>query len=202
MVALVGRSGSGKSTLADLLTGLQVPGEGQILVDGTPLSELDMRQWRRMIGYVPQDTVLFHDSILANVTLGDPDLGREAAEQALKRAEAWDFVAALPEGLETVVGERGGRLSGGQRQRVALARALVRAPKLLILDEATSALDPQTEQSICTTLQHLSRELSILAISHNDAIVKVADHVYELEHGQLVLRPGPAADGAKALSGS
>ena len=188
MVSLVGRSGSGKSTLADLLTGLQRPEKGEILIDDSPLSELDLEAWRRMIGYVPQETVLFHDTILANVTLGDPALGREAAAAALKRAEAWDFVSEMPGGLDTVVGERGGRLSGGQRQRIALARALVRNPKLLILDEATSALDPETERSICATLRHLSGELTILAISHNQALVDIADRVYELHQGTLTAR--------------
>lgn len=193
MVSLVGRSGSGKSTLADLLTGLQQPDRGEILIDGMPLSTIDLEAWRRMIGYVPQETVLFHDTILANVTLGDPALGREAAEAALKRAEAWEFVSALQSGLDTVVGERGGRLSGGQRQRIALARALVRNPRLLILDEATSALDPETERSICTTLQHLSREFTILAISHNQALVDVADRVYELDQGRLAAHPDAEA---------
>ncbi|MGF1631583.1 MAG: ABC transporter ATP-binding protein [Kiloniellaceae bacterium] len=199
MVSLIGRSGSGKSTLADLLTGLQVANSGEIYIDGEPLHKIDILAWRRMIGYVPQDTVLFHDTVLANVTLGDPELDRKAAETALNRAEAWDFVTAMPNGLDTLVGERGARLSGGQRQRIALARALVRNPALLILDEATSALDPKTERSICATLKHLSRELTILVISHNQALVDVADRVYELENGMLTMRPDPV-DGPAALS--
>ncbi len=200
MVSLIGRSGSGKSTIADLLTGLQTPDGGEILIDGISLAKLDVLAWRRMIGYVPQDTVLFHDSVLANVTLGDPDLTREDAELALKRAEAWEFVSSMPNNLDTVVGERGSRLSGGQRQRVAIARALVRQPKLLLLDEATSALDPTTERSICSTLKRLSQDLTILAISHNEALVATADHVYELESGQLTVGTSLAGADPEALS--
>ena len=200
IVSLVGRSGSGKSTFADLLTGLQVAQAGEIHVDGVSLSDLDIRAWRQMLGYVPQETILFHDTVLANVTLGDSDVSQDAAEVALRRAEAWDFVATLPEGLDTVVGERGSRLSGGQRQRIALARALVRNPKLLILDEATSALDPETERSICRTLKRLSRDLTILAISHNRALVDIADFVYELQDGKLVAFETASAASPSAIS--
>src|SRR5690606_38977597 len=148
MTVLIGPSGAGKTTVIDLVIGLIRPQSGSIRVDGLDLTGIDLRAWRRLIGYVPQDTVLLHDSILHNVTLGDPALTTADAEQALRAAGIWDFVAALPEGLYTQVGERGGKLSGGQRQRVAIARALVNEPRLLILDEATSALDPTSEQEI------------------------------------------------------
>jgi ATP-binding cassette subfamily C protein len=181
---LVGPSGAGKTTIIDLLTGLLQPQSGAILIDGTSLQELDTRAWRQMIGYVPQETVLLHDTILHNVTLGDPALGEADAERALKEAGAWEFIAMLPQGMNSSVGERGGKLSGGQRQRIMIARALVHRPRLLILDEATSALDPASEAAICQTLEQLRGELTILAISHQTALVNAADRVYRLEKGQ------------------
>jgi ATP-binding cassette subfamily C protein len=184
LTMLVGPSGAGKTTIIDLLTGLLQPQSGAILIDGTSLQELDTRAWRQMIGYVPQETVLLHDSILHNVTLGDPALGEADAERALKAAGAWEFIARLPEGMNSTVGERGGKLSGGQRQRIMIARALVHRPGLLILDEATSSLDPDSEAAICQTLEQLRGELTILAISHQTALVRAADHVYRLEKGK------------------
>ena len=183
LTTLVGPSGSGKTTIVDLTIGLLQPRQGRILVDGTPLQEIDIKLWRSMIGYVPQDTILLHDTILHNVTLGDPALSIEDAEQALRAAQAWDFVSRLPQGLETDVGERGGRLSGGQRQRIVIARALVNHPKLLILDEATSALDPESEEAVRQTMEALKGQLTILAISHNRAMVQAADHVYQMMDG-------------------
>lgn len=191
-VALVGASGSGKSTLADLVVSLLGPTEGRILVDGMPLSAIDPISWRQKIGYVPQDLLLFHDSILRNVSLGDESIEREQVEQALKDAGAWDFVSSLTEGMDQVVGERGSLLSGGQRQRIAIARALVGGPRLLVLDEATTALDPATEAAICETLAGLKGRVTILAISHQDAMRRVADAVYELENLGTHLMAGPA----------
>ncbi len=190
-VTIVGRSGAGKTTLIDLLCGLLRPDAGRILVDGVSLRELEMASWRRLIGYVPQEAVLLHDSILANVTLGDIALESAAVEQALQAAGAWDFVAAAPEGVQTVVGERGARLSGGQRQRIAIARALVHRPRLLILDEATSALDRQSEAEICRTLQALRGRLTIVAIAHQSPLIEAADRVYRIEGGWLVQDPSP-----------
>jgi ATP-binding cassette subfamily C protein len=182
-VALVGRSGAGKTTIADLIVGLHAPQAGRVLVDGIPLEEIDLRGWRQEIGYVPQEMFLFHDTIYRNLTLGDPEIPREAVEDALRAAGAWEFVSGLSHGLETVMGERGSKLSGGQRQRVAIARALVRKPKLLVLDEVTTALDPRTEAAICATLQGLKGEVTILAISHQRAMTEAADVVYRLEGG-------------------
>lgn len=184
LVTLVGPSGVGKTTVLDLLTGLIEPDSGQIEIDGVPLSGLDLKAWRRMIGYVPQETLLLHDSILHNVTLGDPELSEADACAALESAGAWKFVSRFPEGIHHVVGERGGKLSGGQRQRIVIARALVHKPDFLILDEATSALDPSTEAEICSTLRALRGRLTILAISHQDALVKAADRVYRLADGR------------------
>jgi ATP-binding cassette, subfamily C, bacterial len=178
--ALVGPSGVGKTTIADLIIGLLRPQKGEIYIDGVPMSELDLRQWRGMIGYAPQDAILFHDTIFSNVTLSDPVLTSRDAETALREAGAWDFVSSLPDGLESIVGERGGKISGGQRQRIALARALVRKPKLLILDEVTTALDPDTESAICQSLLRLKGKVTILTISHQKALVDAADSVYDV----------------------
>jgi ATP-binding cassette subfamily C protein len=122
------------------------------------------------------------------VTLGDPGLGIEDAEEALRAANAWDFVCALPQGIHTLVGERGGKLSGGQRQRIVIARALVNQPKLLILDEATSALDRESEEVVCQTMEALKGRLTILAISHNRAMVQAADRVYKMADDAAVLQ--------------
>jgi ATP-binding cassette subfamily C protein len=181
MTTLVGPSGSGKTTIIDLVIGLLRPDAGQITIDERPFEEIDLKAWRRMVGYVPQETVLLHDSILHNVGLGDPQISEARVVAALKQAGAWDFVQDLPEGIHTLVGERGGRLSGGQRQRIAIARALINAPQLLILDEATSALDPESEAAIIETLRGLREQLTILAITHNSSLSDAADLVHRLE---------------------
>ncbi len=178
-----GPSGSGKTTIIDLVIGLIRPDGGEILIDGVPFDRIDVKAWRRMVGYVPQETVLLHDSILYNVSLGDPQISEAQVIEALKKAGAWDFVSELPEGLRTLVGERGGRLSGGQRQRIAIARALINEPRLLILDEATSALDPETEAAIIATLRDLRAQLTILAITHNSGLADAADVIHRLERG-------------------
>ena len=187
IISIVGNSDSGKTTLIDLITGLLQPRSGTILIDDTPVSELDIKAWRQMIGYVPQETQLLHDTVLHNVTLDDPGLCNADAERALKDAGAWEFVAALPEGMDSIVGERGEKLSGGQRQRIMIARALVHHPKLLILDEATSALDPGSEAAIRQTIQQLRGKLTLLAISHQTALIDAADRVYRLENGRAIM---------------
>lgn len=184
LTAIIGPSGVGKTTVVDLVTGLLRPTSGDIFVDDQHLRDLDITAWRRMTGYVPQENLLLHDSVLTNVTLGDPELQQADAEEALQKAGAWDFVTQMPDGIHSTVGERGTKLSGGQRQRIMIARALVRRPNLLILDEATSALDPETEAAICGTLGELGGTLTILAISHQPAIVDVADRVYKLQDGR------------------
>lgn len=181
---ITGMSGVGKSTLLDLLCGLAEPKSGEILVDGVSLRDIDLRLWRYTIGYVSQETILLHDTVLNNILVGAPNLVYADAERALRQAGAWDFVNALPEGLQTVVGERGGLLSGGQRQRIAIARALAHQPLFLLLDEPTSALDPDSEQIICETLQRLAQNFTIIAVSHQPAVINSATNVFALSKGK------------------
>jgi ATP-binding cassette subfamily C protein len=185
VTAIIGPSGAGKTSIADLLIGLVRPQAGDVWIDDVPLSEVDLKCWRQMVGYVPQETFLLHESVCMNVTLGDLDLTTADVESALQAAGAWEFVAALPEGIHTAVGERGARFSGGQRQRIAIARALVHKPQFLILDEATASLDPESEAAICTTVQQLRGAMTILIISHQPALLRVADTVYHLEGGTV-----------------
>ena len=187
LIAFVGPSGAGKTTVADLVIGLLRPQQGDIWIDDLPMADIDSKAWRGMIGYVPQETFLFHASVMANVTLGDEDISRTEVETALRRAEAWAFVAALPDGMDTVVGERGARLSGGQRQRIAIAQALIHNPTLLILDEVTTSLDPEAEAGIVTTIRQLAGKVTVLSISHQPAMMAAADIVYRLEQGCAML---------------
>ncbi len=194
LTVLTGPSGAGKTTVVDLILGLHRPDSGRVTIDGVDLAEIDLLSWRRMVGYVPQETVLFHDTIRANLTLGDDSLDDTALEAALRTAEAWDFVAALPEGLETMVGERGARLSGGQRQRIALARALLGSPKLLVLDEVTSALDPTTASEITRNIRRLADRTTVLAVTHRPELLEVADRIWHVEGGTVVpVAPGRVA---------
>ena len=184
-VTVNGSSGAGKTTTADLIIGLIRPQEGEVWIDDLSLKDVDIRQWRRMIGYVPQETLLLHDSVFINVTLGRKGISDEDVEKALKAAGAWDFVSSLDKGIHSIVGERGSKISGGQRQRIAIARALVNKPQLLILDEATTALDPETEKAICDTMTTLSGKVTIFAISHQRALLDAADIAYRLENGSV-----------------
>lgn len=176
LTLLIGPSGAGKTTITDLLIGLYQPDAGRVLIDGVDLQDLDIASWRNLIGYVPQELVLLHDSIHVNVTLGDPSIAPEEVEEALRLAGAWDFVAKLAEGTMTVVGEKGSKLSGGQRQRIAIARAMVKKPKLLILDEVTSALDQESEQAICDNIKTLAGKVTVLAVSHRPAWLEIAEN--------------------------
>jgi len=199
---LVGPSGAGKTSVADLIIGLLRPQKGEVWIDELPLAEVDLRSWRRMIGYVPQETLLLHDSVLVNVTLGDPEMSEDDVRSALGAAGVWDFVKGMPQGMDSTVGERGSKLSGGQRQRIAIARALVHKPRLLILDEATSALDPDSEMAIGRTLQALRGELTIIAISHQPLLVKSADRAYQLQDGQAILTDDPTGNASLPTDGN
>jgi ATP-binding cassette subfamily C protein len=197
ITSIVGPSGSGKTTIVDLVTGLLRPQQGDVWIDDEPLAQIELKSWRRKIGYVPQDTILLHDTVMNNITLGDPKLGEKDVEDALQAAGVWEFVQSMPQEMQSIVGERGGTLSGGQRQRIAIARAIVHKPRLLILDEATSALDPQSESAICETLLQLRGQLTILTISHQEALVKIADRAYHVQDGKIVTteeRPGSGPD--------
>jgi ATP-binding cassette subfamily C protein len=194
ITAIIGASGAGKTTMVDLVLGLHQPTSGQILIDGEPLSKIDVMRWRSLVGYVPQELILFHESILANITLGEPSYTAADVEKVLRQAGAWDFVSTLPDGMNHVVGERGALLSGGQRQRIALARALIHRPKLLILDEATSALDPLTEAEIVRNVRDLVNQsgITVLSISHQPAWVTIADKVIRVQDGVVVEAPADA----------
>jgi ATP-binding cassette subfamily C protein len=199
ITALIGASGIGKTTLTDLLTGLVAPTAGRVSVDGIPLAELDLRAWRRQVGYVAQDLPMLHDSVRRNVTLGDPSLDDASVESALRLAGAWDFVRTLPGGLDASVGERGALISGGQRQRISIARALVHEPRLLIFDEATAALDADSEAAVWQTIASLRGRTTVVAISHHPGLASVADLVYRIADGRAErVAPALFARGAVA----
>lgn len=185
-VALVGSSGSGKSTLLNLVLGFLRPAEGQMLLDGVDMETLDLRTARRFLSVVPQESVMFEGSILDNVTYGLGEVPEAAVWDALESANSRDFVEGLPDGIHTVVGERGARLSGGQRQRLSIARALIRDPRILLLDEATSALDTESEQKIQGALANLMADRTTLVVAHRLSTVRAADRIVVLEEGSVV----------------
>ncbi|NNF78338.1 MAG: ABC transporter ATP-binding protein [Rhizobiales bacterium] len=187
ITVLQGGSGAGKTTIIDLLIGLHRPVEGTISLDGVSLNEIDLKAWRRMIGYVPQELTLFHGTIRENITLGDETISDDKVASAVKRAGASGFIERLPEGLDTVAGEMGAKLSGGQRQRIALARALVTEPSLLILDEVTSALDPETEREIVANIKELTGDYTIITVTHRPAWTAIADRLYTVKAGHVKL---------------
>jgi ATP-binding cassette subfamily C protein len=182
---LAGPSGSGKTTIVDLILGLYHPDSGTIRIDDLALDEVDLQRWRAQVGYVPQELLLFNDTVLANLTLGDGEQSEDAARAALQTAGAWEFVSRLPDGLHEVVGEKGAKLSGGQRQRIALARALINKPKLLVLDEVTSALDPETAYALAREIRNLAGSATVLVISHRPEFMDIADRIYRVESGQV-----------------
>lgn len=186
VTALIGPSGAGKSTIADMLLGLLEPQTGSIWVDGTAIDGSNRRHWRDRVAYVPQEVFLLHDSIAANLRLAAPDARDEQLWAALRAARADTFVRNLPEGLDTVVGDRGSRLSGGERQRIALARALLRKPQLLILDEATSALDWENQSLIAESIRALRGETTVLTIAHRPSMIAFADWIVAVEDGRIV----------------
>jgi len=188
VVALVGPSGAGKTTVADLLPRFHDPTLGQVLMDGVPLTRIGRRSLRALMGVVSQDTVLLNDTVRGNIAYGSPGATREQVEAAAEAANAAAFIAELPHGYDTMLGERGTRLSGGQRQRIAIARALLRDPPILILDEATSALDTESERLVQQAIERLMRERTVLVIAHRLATVRDADEIVVLDAGRVVQR--------------
>jgi ATP-binding cassette, subfamily B, bacterial len=185
-IAFVGPSGSGKSTLANLLLGLYAPTEGRILVDGVPQSEWHMRWIRRQLAVVMQDSILLSGSVFDNIRFAKPDATKAQISKAAQMANAEEFILKMPEGYETLVGERGVALSGGQRQRIAIARSILRNPPVLILDEATSALDYESERLIQEALDRLSEGRTVITIAHRLSTIKNADRIVVLRDGVIV----------------
>ena len=188
VVALVGPSGAGKTTLVDLIARFYDPTVGRITVDGVDLREFSLRSLRSHLGIVTQDTVLFHDTVRANIAYGLGDVPQEAIERAARAARAHDFIMQLPEGYDTVVGERGTRLSGGQRQRLAIARAILRDPPILIFDEATSALDSESELLVQQAIEQLLAGRTVFVIAHRLSTIRRADQILVMEAGRIVER--------------
>ncbi len=186
VLALVGRSGSGKTTLATLVARLYDPTDGQVLLDGCDLRNLNLTQLRRLIGYVPQDSYLFNGTISENIALGDPDLNSELVMRAAQLANAHDFINGLPLGYQTKIGESGLRLSGGQKQRICIARALYRDPQIIILDEATSSLDTESEQALQKSMGTILKNRTALVIAHRLSTIRNADHIVVLDNGTIV----------------
>jgi subfamily B ATP-binding cassette protein MsbA len=188
VVAIVGPSGAGKTTLVDLLPRFHDPSEGSILLDGVSLTQLTRSSLRALMGVVGQETILLNDTVHANIAFGAPGAARERVVRAAIAANAEEFIDDLPDGYDTMLGERGTRLSGGQRQRIAIARALLRDPPILILDEATSALDPASERLVQEAIDHLMKDRTVLVIAHRLSTVRHADEIIVLDNGTIVER--------------
>jgi ATP-binding cassette subfamily B protein len=187
-VALVGATGSGKSTLVQLLPRLYDPTRGHVRVDGADVRGIDLESLRSAIAVVDDDPFLFSDSVANNIAYGRPDAGRAEIERAAERAQAAGFIASLPDGYDTRVGERGLTLSGGQRQRIAIARALLADPRILILDDATSSVDASTEQQIKAALREVMAGRTTFVIAHRLSTIALADDIVVLEHGEIAAR--------------
>ena len=184
--AIVGATGSGKTTVIKLILRYYDVTQGQILLDGHELRELDLNDLRSSVGLVSQDVFLFHGNVRENIAYGKPDATEEEIISASRTAEAHDFIMKLPQGYDTVIGERGQKLSGGQRQRVSIARAILKDPPILILDEATSAVDNETEAAIQRSLELVSRDRTTIVIAHRLSTIRHADNIYVLDHGKLI----------------
>jgi ATP-binding cassette, subfamily B, bacterial MsbA len=196
----VGASGGGKSTTLDLLSRFHDPTAGRVTIDGVDLKQATLASLRGQLGVVSQETFLFHDSVGANIAFGMDGVPQAQVEAAARAAHAHDFVSRLPQGYETLVGDRGVLLSGGERQRLAIARALLRNPPILLLDEATSALDTESERLVQDALERLMRERTVLVIAHRLSTVQHADRIFVFDggrivqqgrHAELLAEPGP-----------
>lgn len=186
MVAIVGPSGAGKSTLIDIVMGFNEPSNGRVAIDGVSLKEFEIISYRKKIGYVPQEGILFNMSIKDNLLWAKEDATHEEIASACKQANAEEFILELPKAYDTVVGDRGVRLSGGQIQRIALARAILRRPSILILDEATSSLDTQSERLIQKAIEKIARITTMIIIAHRLSTIISADYIYVLSHGKVI----------------
>jgi len=187
-VAVVGPSGAGKTTLFALLMRFHDPRQGQVLMDGVPVSQMDLHDLRDRIALVPQEPVIFSGTVMENIRYGKPSASEQEVTEAARAAFAEEFIAQLPQGYDTYLGDRGVRLSGGQRQRIAIARAMLKNPPLLLLDEATSALDANSERMVQAALETAMQGRTTLVIAHRLATVKRADAIWVFDHGQLVER--------------
>ncbi len=190
-VAFVGESGAGKSTLVDMLTLMLKPDEGQLFIDGIQHHDIELTSWRRQIGYVSQDTVVFDDTVANNICMFQGDYNNDdkikyELEQAAERAYAIRFIKDLPKGFNTIVGDRGVRLSGGQKQRLFIARELYKKPRFLILDEATSALDSESERFIQQSIDNLKGSTTVVIIAHRLSTIRNSDYIYVLDKGRIV----------------
>ena len=185
-IAIVGSSGSGKSTVMNLIIGLLSPTEGRILIDGTPLAELPLQEYRRFLSVVPQNSILFSGTIRENITYGLPTYSEEALMSAVKDADITEFLPSLPKGVDSFVGEHGDKLSGGQKQRISIARALIRSPRILILDEATSALDNLAEYHVQRAIDRLVQSRTTFIVAHRLSTIRNADKIVVMEEGRIV----------------
>jgi subfamily B ATP-binding cassette protein HlyB/CyaB len=186
VLGIVGASGSGKSTLARLIQRLYVPEAGRVFVDGVDLAMADPAWLRRQVGVVLQENVLFNRTVRENIALAEPGMPMERVIEAAELAGAHDFVTALPEGYDTLIGERGASLSGGQRQRIAIARAVVRNPRILIFDEATSALDYESEAAVMANMRRICAGRTVLLIAHRLSTLRMADRIVAIDKGAIV----------------
>jgi subfamily B ATP-binding cassette protein MsbA len=186
MVALVGPSGSGKSTLADLIPRFIDPQQGAVLVDGQDVRQLKIKELRALMGIVTQESILFNDTIAANIAFGLEQPNRDRIIEAARVANAHEFIMALENGYDTVIGDRGARLSGGQRQRLSIARAVFKNPPILILDEATSALDTESEKLVQEALAHLMENRTSIVVAHRLSTIQHADLIVVLQQGEIV----------------
>ena len=185
-VSIVGASGSGKTTLIDMLLGIHKPESGKIVIDDLNAEEINKKSIRKQIGYLPQKTILFNDTIRNNITFGDKQISDEKIYNVLKRSSSFAFVNNFSNKLEFNVGEHGSRLSGGQKQRIGIARALLNEPSVLILDEPTSALDADSEQDILKVINDLKGKVTTIAVSHNDVFIKAANRKLILQEGKII----------------
>jgi subfamily B ATP-binding cassette protein MsbA len=187
-IALIGPSGGGKSTLADLVPRFYDPTDGQVLIDGIPLTDYDIESLRKQIGVVTQESILFNDSIFNNISFGIENVKEQDVIEAAKIAHAHEFIVQMENGYQTTIGERGSKLSGGQRQRISIARAVLKNPPILILDEATSALDSESERLVQDALNTLMQNRTSIIIAHRLSTIQHADEIIVIQQGQIIER--------------